>query len=73
MVPLAYSPVTTRAPTTAAISWATTLRVRLPPSTVSSGCRLRLAATNAAPATGTTAVASVVQTRERRLRNLIHS
>ncbi|MEQ4609549.1 hypothetical protein ABMX48_24660 [Streptomyces cavourensis] len=73
IVPLLYFPVTTSAPTAAASIWATTESVRLPPRTVSSGCRLPVAATNTAPRTGSAAVAAVVHTVERTLRNLIHS
>ncbi|WP_244219320.1 hypothetical protein [Streptomyces globisporus] len=73
MVPLLYSPVITSAPTTAASIWATTESVRLPPRTVSSDWRLPVAATNTAPRTGSRAVATVVHTVERTLRNLIHS
>ena len=69
MVPLAYSLDMTRTPKLAATSRPTVAPVRLPPRTVSSGCRLRVAPTNTAMPRTKAAIAASVHRVDRTVRN----
>jgi hypothetical protein len=73
MVPVAYSLDMTRTPKLAATSRPKVAPVRLPPRTVSSGWRLRVAPTNTAMPRTKAAIAASVHRVDRTVRNLVHS
>src|SRR5829696_7160106 len=73
MVPAAYSRVIIRTPKLAPTIRLNPAPVRLPPRTVSSGCRLLVAPTNTAMPRMPPAMAARVHVADRRLRSLVHS
>jgi hypothetical protein len=73
IVPVAYSLDMTSTPKLAPTSCARPAPVRLPPRTVSSGCRLSVAPTNTAIPRTQAASAAKDHTADRNVRSLVHS